>query len=349
MTQVDLNHFGEEAECTYKNERYSVRDNGSVFRHSRAGKRPRPTDSKWTFGKQNTKTGYMEIASVRIHRIVATAFHGQPPTPEHVVDHIDTNRCNNRPENLRWLTRLENALKNPITRKRIEFVCGSIDAFIEDPSILGRSSVDPNFQWMRTVTSEEAKACRERLELWAESDKEHSGGSLGEWVYKPLKTSNQSIKPVQPVPPRDLSTPLVKAAQEMQNIADLVMSKTKGAAQRDWRIPSEFPCCPQEEADDPITAYAERLKTGIIFASNDVSETEVIQMAVLDHKDSILVMCEQKKSGVKPWSLAEVTYEEGLYIHTSHGTFFDKQGAEKSFTIMQGLKWEGGDTIDDFC
>src|SRR5690606_32645179 len=133
------------------------------------------------------------------------------------------------------------------------------DAFIEDPSILGRSSLDPNFQWMRAVTTEEAKACRERLELWAESDQEPSGGSLGEWVYKPLKATNQSIKPVQPVPPRDLSTPLVRAALKMHSLADLIMSKTKDAAQRNWKIPSEFPCCPQEETDGPIMAYAERL------------------------------------------------------------------------------------------
>lgn len=349
MTRADTNNFSVETECTYKNEQYSVRDNGSVFRHPRAGKRSRPTDSKWTFGKKNVKTGYMEIASVRIHRIVATAFHGKPPTSEHVVDHIDTNRCNNRPENLRWLTRLENALKNPITRKRIEFLCGSIDAFIEDPSILGRSSLDPNFQWMRTVTSEEAKVCRERLELWAESDQEPSGGSLGEWIYKPLKTSNQFIKSVQPVPPRDLSTPLVKAAQVMHSFADLVMSKTEGAAQRDWRIPSEFPCCPQKETDDPIAAYVKKLKKGKIFASNHVSETEIVDFALSEDKRSILVICEQKKSGVKPWSLAEISYEGGLYIHRSSGTFFDRQGAEKYFTIKQGLKWDGGDTIDDFC
>ena len=50
---------------------------------------------------------------------MATAFHGEPPTKEHVVDHIDTNKQNNRPENLRWVTRLENILLNPITAKRI--------------------------------------------------------------------------------------------------------------------------------------------------------------------------------------------------------------------------------------
>ena len=67
---------------------------------------------------------------------MAYAFLGEPPTNQHVVDHIDTNRQNNRPENLRWLTRLENALLNPITRAKIENICGSIEAFINDPTIL---------------------------------------------------------------------------------------------------------------------------------------------------------------------------------------------------------------------
>ncbi len=89
---VNVNHFEKECECIYKEERYCVRDNGAVLRYTLNGKRLRPTDNNWTFGKLNSKTGYLEIASVRIHRIVATAFHGGPPTKEHVVDHIDTNK-----------------------------------------------------------------------------------------------------------------------------------------------------------------------------------------------------------------------------------------------------------------
>ncbi len=128
-------------ECHYKNEHYSVRDNGAVLRHAPYNKRTRPTDNKWTFGKLNSRTGYLEIASVRIHRIVATAFHGEPPTKEHVVDHIDTNKQNNRPDNLRWVTRLENVLLNPITVKRIEVSCGcSVEEFLADPSNFETSS-----------------------------------------------------------------------------------------------------------------------------------------------------------------------------------------------------------------
>ncbi len=107
---VNVEVFNQEVKCVYKEEYYSVRDNGAVLRHSPVNKRARPSDNKWTFGRLNTKTGYLEIASVRIHRIVATAFHGEPATKEHVVDHIDTNKQNNRPDNLRWVTRLENIL-----------------------------------------------------------------------------------------------------------------------------------------------------------------------------------------------------------------------------------------------
>jgi hypothetical protein len=125
-----INDFNQVIDCIYKNERYSVRDNGGVFRHPVVGKRARPNDNQWTFGKVNQDSGYMVIASVPIHRIVATAFHGEPPSLGHVVDHIDTNKQNNRQENLRWVTRLENILLNPITAKRIAIVYCTAFSFL---------------------------------------------------------------------------------------------------------------------------------------------------------------------------------------------------------------------------
>ena len=162
MTDL-LNQYGHEAEVNYDGDGYIVRDNGSVYRTCRKEKRKRKLDEVWTFGNPCKSTGYMMINSKRVHRIIATAFHGPPKNWDYVVDHIDTNRKNNRPENLRWLTRLENVLKNEITRKRIEVLCGSVEAFIKDPTILGNSKLDPNFNWMRTVSREEAENCRERL------------------------------------------------------------------------------------------------------------------------------------------------------------------------------------------
>lgn len=46
--------------------------------------------------------------SVYVHRLVAAAFHGEPPTPEHTVNHIDGHKGHNAADNLEWATKSEN-------------------------------------------------------------------------------------------------------------------------------------------------------------------------------------------------------------------------------------------------
>ena len=321
--EARVKDFKQEKECVYKDERYSVRDNGAVLRHCREGKKTRPTDNLWTFGKPNEKTGYMDIGSARVHRIVATAFYGEPPTKEHVVDHIDTNRRNNRPENLRWLTRLENVLLNPDTRNKIEFRLGcSIEEFLANPAKFRNKLQNSNFDWMRSVTEEEGKNMLKNIQALRNiKNKTSTGGKMGEWIYR---------------------------EQNVAETSDLVISKTINAVQRNWKTPSEFPCCPQKIDKEPIAVYAKNLKTGVVFSRNDFSEHLVLDSAV--NGQSILVMCENKMNNpVKPWSVAQITYENGSYVHENMGSFFKQKGAEKQFTIAQGLEWIGGNTIDDYC
>ena len=94
---VSLDDYKDVRSCLYKEREYLVRDNGCVFRKSNKNKKG-VLDDKWTFGRKDSRSGYMLIGSERVHRIVATAFHGEPSDKELVVDHIDTNRANNRPE-----------------------------------------------------------------------------------------------------------------------------------------------------------------------------------------------------------------------------------------------------------
>ncbi len=321
-----MTDFKQETECTYKDDRYSVQDNGAVLRHARKGKRLRKYDNQWTFGKPNSKTGYMEIASVRIHRIVATAFHGEPPTKEHVIDHIDTNKRNNRPENLRWVTRLENVLLNPITVKRIELVCGcGIEEFLADPSKFRDKFQEPNYKWMCTVSKEEAQASKEKLLAWARSDKLPSGGSLGEWIY------NQSLQ-----------------KQYVEEIPEFTTSLSPNAVQKDWKTPSEFPLCPQENINNFIEAYAVNLKIGEIFSHNQYTNSVIADFAISKDKNALWIMCKSSNDkAIKPWSLAQVTYGNELFVHKNLGSFFKKDGAEKQFTLAQGLEWTSGDTFDD--
>jgi HNH endonuclease/NUMOD4 motif len=48
--------------------------------------------------------------SVGVHRLVARAFKGDPPTPAHQAAHRDGDKTNNAPSNLRWATRSENEM-----------------------------------------------------------------------------------------------------------------------------------------------------------------------------------------------------------------------------------------------
>jgi hypothetical protein len=329
---VNVNHFEKEIDCIYKEEKYSVRDNGTVLRYPLSGKRPRPTDNNWTFGKLNRKSGYLEIVSVRIHRIVATAFHGEPPTKEHVIDHIDTNKQNNRPSNLRWVTRLENILLNPINTKRIELVCGSIEAFLADPSKFKGKFPDPNYNWMCAVTTEEATVSLQRMLSWAKSDKPLQGGSLGEWIF------NRSISN--------------KFPNYVEEEIEFVNSLTPNAVQkaRNWKTPSEFPCCPQKNTHKPIVDYAANLKVGNVFSRNQYTCSIIECFAVSKDEKTLWIMCKSSdENPIKPYSLAEIIYQNDVFVHNSLGTFFEKGGVEKQFALAQGFEWTGGETIDDYC
>ncbi|MFN3832110.1 MAG: HNH endonuclease [Allorhizobium sp.] len=54
--------------------------------------------------------GRMVYKTMRVHRLIALAFHGLPPLSNQqiVVGHLDDDPGNNRPDNLRWMTQSEN-------------------------------------------------------------------------------------------------------------------------------------------------------------------------------------------------------------------------------------------------
>lgn len=342
---VGIDNFLETKECFYKDEYYSVRDNGAIMRHERKGKRIRKDDNVWTFGKPNVKTGYMEFSGERVHRIVAYAFHGNPPTEQHVVDHIDTNRQNNRPENLRWLTRLENILNNPITRSKIIQLCGSVEAFLANPSILsGHEHLNVNFSWMRTVTAEEAKVSRELLTQWAQKPTPPKGGVLGEWIFQP-KNTTPSYKS-QPIYTKQAEVDFEDDAEDKSNET---VSYTPNAIQINWRTPSFFPCCPAEISDSPLKQYKDNLKVDSIFCRNNFGDSIVLDSALIDNGNTLLVLTHNPDSFPKPWAMAIVTYENGKYAHKNYDSYFEENGARKYFTIEKGEEWNGEDGIDDFC
>lgn len=323
-----INDYKEVKECVYKDEHYSVRDNGAVLRHLREGKKVRRDDGIWTFGLKNLQNGYMMLGQHRVHIIVATAFLGARDSKVYVVDHIDTNRCNNRVENLRWFTKLENALNNEITRNKIICICGSIEAFVENPSILCERLVgEPSLEWMRPVTKEEAVAAYENLkQYWAEQAKNPKplvGGKMNDNVYRkqqiitqyvPTSSNKENTSTIiegksdyvvskdeweqmtqslrTPYPENDIHDEVVENEQRDGNY---IMSQTPKAAQEIYFMndkPCFYPQTPQEDTDTPLQAYANKLVSGSVFWKNHEGKRDYVveKCALSASGNSLIVM-----------------------------------------------------------
>jgi len=320
MTSVEVSGLGQEKKCTHKGEHYSVRDNGSVLRHSRNGMRERTMDNQWLYGKENSENSYLHIAGVRVHRIVATAFHGEPPNPLYVVDHIDSNCRNNRPDNLRWLTRLENSLKNPVTRKKIEYLCGSIEAFLENPSILNSLQGDPSIAWMRTVTRQEAQNCKARMSAWANSNNK---------TEQAPNTINRKSSFVERV-----FKPLQKWEVGLDREPGLDLALTPWCAQYMWRASAYFPCCPHDFGADPLYEYFQHIKIGAVLAYSNYDDLcpklTVLHAELLLKKTSILVMSKRADCN---WTIIgiELDQKSKHFVHFILGSYSSKAEAEKQF------------------
>lgn len=316
LVHVDINDYDAIKDCVYKGEHYSVRDNGAVMRHQCERMSKRKLDNVWSFGTPNKKTGYMDFCGERVHRIVATAFHGPAPSDQHVVDHIDTNRQNNRPENLRWLTKLENILNNEITRKKVELICGSIEAFLETPSLLyGHETEDKNFSWMRNVTKEEARISLERLTEWAKNSTRPQGGSLGDWIYKdtPRFGFGSATRYDEPSFP-DTIEEIEEEEEPLET-----QSLTPNAIQLNWKYPVYFPCCPQQYSGNPLETYMTNLEEGKIFSTNDFGESSVLGFG-MPKSDCLWVMC-NIRIGWKTHAFTKVTFKDGIFYHENKGVY----------------------------
>lgn len=385
MEENLINLFDCEKQCEYKGRKFGARDNGAIMRYSKEGNKPNVYDNKWTFGTKNDSTGYMMFTSViRVHQVVCTAFHGPAPEGDMVVDHIDTNRCNNRPENLRWVTRLENALNNPITRQKIILCCGSIENFLKNPSMLRENANEPNFVWMRTVTKAEASKCLVNLTRWAAQDKVMTpkGEGMGDWIFGEQNPNSQPLpRPNTPSPTQKVMSqsdynkkimdemasgyfgedkkPTLRTAEEIKKadnpeseLKDLLTdSLTAGAKQLYWRTPSEFVLCPGNAKVHTLSDYYKKLEEGKVFLRNEYSNGQTILKAGYNEKEQALyVLTFDKDNPVgKHWALCKIYIYNDVFVHESQGTFFEENGGLKYFTEAMGQEWTGGEVIDDYC
>ena len=328
MTTIDINEFSLENTCTFKGEKYSVRDNGAVLRHpNEITKRNRALDNQWTFGKENSSNPYLQIAGVRVHRIVATAFHGEAPVLNDVVDHIDTNCRNNRPENLRWINRLDNALKNPASVKKIMFLCGSVEKFRENPSMINELRKASNTGWMRTVSPEEAQNCKNRMEVWAKSPSRKSKLSNHRINYKE-NFKNRVFKPLQ------------KWEIGIGREPGIDMAETRWCVQCYWNANVHFPCCPKNLEENFLGKYFENLRVGEVVAYSDYGKhcpkQTILQRELIEADQSILVLTERADD---KFSILGISFDKNSYhfYHYILGIYSNKDEASKAWSDKSKL------------
>ena len=357
--RVLLDDFEEVRECDFKGEHYSVRDNGAILRHSRPGKRLRKNDDVWTFGKPDETNGYMYICNVRVHQIVATAFFGERDTKVYVVDHKDCNRRNNRVDNLHWLTRLENTLSNPSTRKKIIMCCGSVEAFLENPTLIRRfAKQNPNYSWMKTVTKDEAKNTLNNMNEWAlRPIEEPIGGSMGEWIYKSLgfnpqmDVMNKMMKNGNLYRHRKIQKPVMnKPSVEEPDNNIINANYPASAVQKNWKTPTDFPLCPVKLSNTALQDYYGQLSKGKILTTNVYGGTMILEYAMNQQNTYIWVLSKRTEHNpVKAWVLTGICVDNGKFVHENLHSFFEEKGGYKYFTLAQGKEWTGGDCFDDYC
>ena len=90
---------------------YWITDSGRIKNRKGHELKPRPVKGTTNSGTPYMMIGLSKNKKVRqetVHRLIAKTFIGPPPSPKHVVDHIDGNPLNNSVENLRWVTQSEN-------------------------------------------------------------------------------------------------------------------------------------------------------------------------------------------------------------------------------------------------
>lgn len=317
-----VDDFKIEKNCIYKDEVYSVRDNGAVLRHSKDDSRKRKIDEVWTFGKVDDK-GFLRIGGEKINRIVATAFYGNPESEQYVVFHKNYNSQDNRAYNLAWVTKFEFKILQPNIQSQLRILTGKkIEEILSDVSIL-RTIDTPNLLWMSKITQQEADECLQK--------------------YIDLKFA--TVNEIEQI---DWNSTENKTNIKQYN-SSYHPSLTPNAVVNGNMIPSYFPCCPKEKMDFPLKTYYENLKIGNVYYMNSKYKVLVMETAFVDEK--IIIKCESAdgEKAIKPWSVSIITYENGVFVHSLYKTCFQKESADKYFTVLQGKEWTGGDVFDDFC
>ncbi len=305
-----LDTYNEEKEIEYRGERYSVRDNGSILRHPKNKDKVRKLDNFWTFGTVDKNKGYYIFSGENVHRIVACAFIKDNDNDRNlVVDHIDTNKQNNRPSNLRWVTRFDNLVLNEITRTKVELACGMpIEEVLKDMSVLHNKKLPPNIEWMRVVTQEEANQTLENWKKWvAQKQVLIEKGNFMEKMIKHVYSSQKNTSGDYPLEPKGNGIELVDYYNKLGN-GQVFFKKVY---------------------------------------NHEVVEFKIFDVAY-NEKENYIAVATSIVEGIKTLYITYIRRKNDMFDYETR-SFFAQESVDKYMTLARGEEWNGGDVFDDYC
>lgn len=87
------------------------------------------------------------------------------------------------------------------------------------------------------------------------------GGAIGEWIYTPYGREEKKSPFEREQHNINVTSEQIGNMISIDSHTDsLTESLTPNAMQRYWRTPTEFPLCPSEVGDRPLTTYLNNLK-----------------------------------------------------------------------------------------
>lgn len=122
-------------------------------------------------------------------------------------------------------------------------------------------------------------------------------------------------------------------------------SLTPLAVQVRWRVPTEFPSCPDEFTDDGLLLYESHLTFGSIFAQSDLTTSLVVHHRL--EGEDLIVLTRFAGENIKDWAVARIFIHNEKFHHRSESTFFTLNGALKHFCELVGE--DMAESIDDYC
>ena len=211
---------------------------------------------------------------------------------------------------MRWVTRLENILINPITVKKIELATGHrIEEILEDISLLRDADLPQNVKWMTQVTEAES-----RLAL----------ASYLKWAKKDMK--NDNYVRTEHLPYIESLTPHAARVEQ-------------------WHVNGYFPLvekCSVNSLKEYLSVISKGAELFVSVPYRIVAE----KAEIAPDGKSLMIIC--KCGGVKPYALMKVEVLDEFFVH-SYRMFFGYDGAEKYYELSLGRKWTGGMVFDDYC